>query len=89
MSVPLQQEDIEYYRYHPLLLNAAFLGGLTAEDHRVLGFGEKANYQPGYVRAPCQPHFLALMRRTHEAHLFAGDWSQRIFGRLLRMLRLR
>src|SRR5438128_1813394 len=25
-SVALQQEDIDYYRYHPLLLNAAFLG---------------------------------------------------------------
>src|SRR5262249_46032052 len=27
--VPLQAEDVAYYRYHPLLLNAAFLGGLT------------------------------------------------------------
>ena len=25
-DVPLQKEDIDYYRYHPLLLNAAFLG---------------------------------------------------------------
>jgi hypothetical protein len=88
-SVPLQQEDIDYYRYHPLLLNAAFLGGLSAEDYRVLGFGEKANYQPGYARTPSQPHFLSLMQRTYDARLFAGEWSQRIFGRLLRMLRLR
>ena len=49
-SIPLQQEDIEYYRYHPLLLNAAFLGNLTPEDHRVLGFGDKSNYQHGFQR---------------------------------------
>ena len=43
-DVPLQQEDRAYNRYHPLLLNAAFLGGLTDEDRRILGFGNKANY---------------------------------------------
>ncbi len=31
-ALPLQQEDIEYGRYHPLLLNAAFLGGLSSEQ---------------------------------------------------------
>src|SRR5437763_1201245 len=40
-GVPLRQEDIEYYRYHPLLLNAAFLGDLSAEEQRILGFGDK------------------------------------------------
>jgi hypothetical protein len=72
-----------------LLLNAAFLGGLSAEDYRVLAFGDKANYQPGYARRPYYPHFLAMVERAHDARLFAGDWSQRIFGRLLRALRLR
>src|SRR5437763_785066 len=49
-KIPLQREDVEYYRYHPLLLNAAFLGGLSDEDCKILGFGNKTNYQPGYVR---------------------------------------
>jgi hypothetical protein len=88
-SVPLQPEDVEYYRYHPLLLNAAFLGGLSAEDFRVLGFGEKATYQPGYARTPAHPRFLALLQRSYEARLFAGEWSQRIFGRLKHIMRLR
>src|SRR6266403_2473085 len=34
-KVPLQQEDLIAYRYHPLLLNAAFLGNLSAEDQRI------------------------------------------------------
>jgi len=41
-ALPLQQEDIEYGRYHPLLLNAAFLGGLSSEQQRMLGFGGKS-----------------------------------------------
>jgi len=49
-SIPLQQEDIDYYRYHPLLLNAAFLGNLTPEGQRVLGFGDKRNYQHSFER---------------------------------------
>lgn len=49
-SIPLQQEDIDYYRYHPLLLNAAFLEKLTPEHQRVLGFGDKRNYQHGFER---------------------------------------
>jgi ectoine hydroxylase-related dioxygenase (phytanoyl-CoA dioxygenase family) len=31
-----QQEDVDYYRYHPMLLNAAFLGNLSEEDQRIL-----------------------------------------------------
>ena len=36
-AIPLQREDIEYYRYHPLILNAAFLGDLT--DRRSTDIG--------------------------------------------------
>ena len=48
--MPLQREDVDYYRYHPLLLNAAFLGNLTKEDERILGFGDKRNYQENFLR---------------------------------------
>jgi hypothetical protein len=50
-TVPLQREDIEYYRYHPLILNAAFLGDLSMDDQRILGFGRKTNYLPAFERA--------------------------------------
>lgn len=46
--VPLQEIDRKAYRYHPLVLNAAFLGDLSVEDQRILGFGNHRKYQPGY-----------------------------------------
>lgn len=62
-AVALQREDIEYYRYHPLVLNAAFLGNLTDEDQQILGFGDKRNYQHGFVRKRRYP-MLELMNRS-------------------------
>jgi len=46
--IPLQAIDVKAYRYHPLVLNAAFLGDLSAEDRRVLGFGNQLTYQRSY-----------------------------------------
>lgn len=68
-AIPLQREDIEYYRYHPLLLNAAFLGNLTVEDQRVLGFGDKRNYQHGFERRRRHPMLEAMSRSLVEASL--------------------
>lgn len=68
-AIPLQREDIEYYRYHPLLLNAAFLGNLTIEDQRVLGFGDKRNYQHGFERRRRHPMLEAMSRSLVEASL--------------------
>ena len=47
---PLQKEDVDSYRYHPLLLNAAFLGNLNADDTRILGFGNKTNFISAFER---------------------------------------
>lgn len=87
-SVPLQQEDIDYYRYHPLLLNAAFLGGLTTEDERILGFGEKVNYQPGFVRASRHEGLQRAMQAALDAKLAFDEFRglakarlRRVFGR--------
>jgi len=85
----LQQEDVDYYRYHPLLLNAALLGGLSAEDCRVLGFGEQAAYQPGFIRRSEHRMFEAFLQHLYEARLLVGEWSSRIGGRALRLLRRR
>jgi len=43
--VGVQEIDRHYARYRPLLLNAAFLPPMDAEDQRILGFG-KANGRP-------------------------------------------
>lgn len=87
-SVPLQKEDVDYYRYHPLLLNAAFLGGLTEEDRRILGFGNKTNYIPGFQRQQMHTWFQGCMNAGFNMKLFAGEWGQRIWGKLKRIARL-
>jgi hypothetical protein len=84
--IPLRQEDVDYYRYHPLLLSAAFLGDLTPEDYRILGFGNKTNYQPNHVRQAKHRVFRSVMQRTYDAKLFVEDWGGRVFGKLWRML---
>jgi hypothetical protein len=85
-TVPLQKEDRDYYRYHPLLLNAAFLGDLTAEEMRILGFGEKTNYVPAFVRKNGHQVFQAVMGASFGAKLAVGEYSGRVVGKLRRML---
>ena len=85
-TVPLQKEDIDAYRYHPLYLNAAFLGGMNDEDRRVLGFGEKTNYQPGWTRPDRHAGFQAAVRSAYEAKLRVDQITGRVGGRLRRMM---
>ncbi len=87
-SVPLMQEDVEYYRYHPLLLNAAFLGGLTEEDQRFLGFGDKTNYIPGHERQSRHAGFHGLMSAAYNVKLVTGEFRRRMWGKFKRILRL-
>ena len=63
--IALQEEDLYYNRYHPLFLNAAFLGDLSEEDQRILGFGNKTNLQPAFTRHENPP----LIYRTYCASL--------------------
>jgi len=83
--VTLQQEDIDYYRYHPLVLNAAFLGGLTEKDQRILGFGNKTNFQRAFVRAGQPSMFYFALSAAHSAELFVKQLRERIRARVLRM----
>ena len=86
-NVPLQEEDVAYNRYHPLLLNAAFLGNLSPEDQRILGFGDKTNFQPSFVRSDNPSVFyrafcasLGLALRLQEIRgKITAKW-QRTFG---------
>jgi hypothetical protein len=87
-SVPLQREDVEYNRYHPLLLNAALLGGLDCEDYRILGFGDKSTYQPSFERKPHHTALQAAFRRAYDATLHADGVRVRL-AQVLRRLRRR
>jgi hypothetical protein len=81
-DVRLHKEDIEFYRYHPLLLNAAFLGNLTAEDQRILGFGNKTNFIPAFER-PTKPGVLySVFSFSHNINLRLNDASVRVLAKL-------
>jgi len=83
-QVPLQKEDLESYRYHPLLLNAAFLGGLSDEDQRILGFGDKTNYRPGFEQPRGTERIHRTLSRIHDANLRLRDLQIRLVTRLHR-----
>src|SRR5689334_23169952 len=86
-SVPLQREDVEYYRYHPLMLNAAFLGGLTQEDQRILGFGRKTNYQAAFERVPKHRILQAGYHTLFICKLLLMDFPERLKSPLRRLYR--
>jgi hypothetical protein len=85
--IPLQGEDVEYYRYHPLLLNAAFLGGLDDEDRRILGFGNKTNFAPFFERATPHKRFQRNLERSYHGYLRMREFTDRAHARLQRMFR--
>jgi phytanoyl-CoA dioxygenase PhyH len=91
-SVPLREEDVTYYRYHPLLLNAAFLGGLGADDRRILGFGNKTNFQSAFERSDRPPLSFHAYCALNDVRIRARQSRERNLGRLkyiLRLMRLR
>jgi hypothetical protein len=85
-AVPLQQEDVDYYRYHPMLLNAAFLGNLTEEDKRVLGFGDKRNYQENHIRKTGHRGYHAAVQRFFDLKLRWDELRGRVSARMNRLL---
>ncbi len=85
-SIPLQAEDVAYNRYHPLRLNAAFLGGLDDEDRRILGFGDRTNYIPCYERQTEHPGFHGLVRWAYDVKLLLRQYRQRVAGKLGKLL---
>lgn len=82
--VPLQDEDVRYYRYHPLMLNAAFLGDLDEEDRKILGFGNKINYVRAFERAPKHERFQSTVTALYNSKIRLDQLK----GRILRKLRL-
>jgi hypothetical protein len=86
-NIPLQPDDIAYYRYHPLLLNAAFLGNLSSEDQRILGFGNKTNYQPAFERRDKPSLSYKMFMKSHGAGLRIEHLHQRISAKIKRIFR--
>ena len=83
-DVPLQEEDVTYYRYHPLMLNAAFLGGLSSEDQRILGFGNKTNFLPAFERRAKPPLIYRIWGGTFNIQLKLENLFERVSARLKR-----
>jgi hypothetical protein len=86
-SLPLQKEDVDYYRYHPLLLNAAFLGNLSAEECRILGFGDQRNYFHAFSRRQKYPRLRGAFEAVLDATVAWNSVRERAGARLKRGLR--
>ncbi|HKO96083.1 MAG TPA: phytanoyl-CoA dioxygenase family protein [Pyrinomonadaceae bacterium] len=83
-NVRLQPEDVDYYRYHPLLLNAAFLGNLSRDDQRILGFGNKTNFQPAFRRQGDAPFGLKVFNAAFNTQLRMRELGKRVSARMKR-----
>ena len=81
-QVRLKEDDLKFYRYHPLLLNAAFLGDLSPEDQKLLGFGNKTNFVPAYVRPAKPPLLYNVFVATLNLQLHAKTLRERIVAKL-------
>jgi Phytanoyl-CoA dioxygenase (PhyH) len=86
-SVPLQKEDVDFYRYHPLLLNAAFLGNLSDEDCRILGFGDQRNYFHAFSRRQKYPRLQYAFQGLLDATVAWNSLRERAEARLRRVLK--
>jgi hypothetical protein len=83
-SVALQQEDLDYYRYHPLILNAAFLGELSEEDQRILGFGNKTNFLSAFVRSTRPSILYSVLSTAYNAEVRLRQFNEMVAARLRR-----
>lgn len=84
-NIKLQREDVNYYRYHPLILNAAFLGNLSDEHRRILGFGNKLNFRPAFVRIGRPSILYRLFSAGYDGEVALKHLSGRISMRLRRI----
>lgn len=85
-GVPLLHETVEYYRYHPLILNAAFLGELSAEDRRILGFGNKTNFRAAFARSSRPSIFYSVLTAAYNAEVRLRKLNELVVAKLRRTL---
>lgn len=81
-AIPLRAEDVRYNRYRPLHLNAAFLGGLTAEQQRILGFGDQHQFIHGHRRAIDHQLLHTLYSRLLETSLLVESLAEPVTRRM-------
>ena len=82
-SVRLEPDNVNY-RYHPLILNAAFLGNLSQEDQRILGFGNKHNFVPAHVKPARHKALQSAFTFALDIDLRARNFHERVIARLKR-----
>jgi hypothetical protein len=87
IRVPLQEIDVSAYRYHPLILNAAFLGGLSAEQQRILGFGNRSQYQGEHTTEVRHPRLQATITWFYQRYLTAEHGVEQVREALRTMRR--
>jgi hypothetical protein len=85
-EVKLESNNVNY-RYHPLLLNAAFLGALTKEDERILGFGHTGNYVPAHQKPDKHVTLQRAFQFAFDLELRARNFHERAKARLNRVLK--
>ena len=86
-KVPLAKEAVDYYRYHPLILNAAFLGNLSEDAKRILGFGDRTRYQPAFRRTTEHKLLYKTINLAFGASVRIDDLCERSVERLNRILK--
>ena len=59
-----------------------FLGGLSEEDQRMLGFGNKTNYVHAYERKPRHTGLQNAIKKAYEAQLRIDEFRNRVKARL-------
>lgn len=82
-SVRLPPNNVNY-RYHPLILNAAFLGNLTVEEQRILGFGNKQNFIPAHEKPGKHMILQRVFTFAFDIELRAQNFHERLVARLKR-----
>ncbi len=85
-SVRLEPDNVNY-RYHPLILNAAFLGNLSPEDQQILGFGNKRNFIPAHEKPGRHEALQNLFTLALDIDLRARNLHERVIARLKRTLK--
>jgi hypothetical protein len=85
--VALASEAVDYYRYHPLILNAAFLGNLSEESQRILGFGNKNRYRSAFRRTTEHKLLYKTINAAFGASLKIDDFRERAAERMNRILK--
>ena len=88
IRVPLQKLDVSAYRYHPLILNSAFLGGLSTEEQRILGFGNRSQYQDAHPLEVRHPRLQSSATWLYQRYL-DGEYRLAQTKEALRALRRR